>query len=182
MKMQERLLQREQTGLVVIDLQEKLLPHIHDWERVLHRAVRTVKAAKILGIPIILTEQEKLGETVEPLRQELQGIEPIRKISFSCFGCEEFDRKLKEAKFKNIVLLGIEAHICVFQTALEALSSYNVYVVFDASSSRHPHDRDVAMRRMEGAGVKLTTFEMLVYELLQKAGTDEFRAILSLVK
>jgi len=116
------------------------------------------------------------------VRAELPGITPIQKADFGCFGCAEFVEALEGLGRRTLVLTGIEAHICVLQTALGALPDYAVYVVADATSSRTPENRDLALQRMLQAGVTITSTEMVMYEVLRRAGTDEFRAVLQLVK
>ena len=176
------LLEREECALVVIDLQNRLLPHIHDHERVVRNTTKLVHFAKIAGLPILWTEQENLGETPDEILEHLSGVEPIRKIEFGSFGCEAFQRAAAALGKGTLLLAGIEAHICVAQTALGALPRYRVQVIADAVSSRDPIHRDVAFSRLQQAGVELTCTEMLFYEILRRAGTDEFRAVLPLVK
>ncbi len=173
---------RSDAVLVVIDLQEKLVPHIAGAGGVLDRTARLVRVARILGVPVVWTEQRNLGETVDPVRSELQGMEPVRKLAFGCFGDGAFRRRLDATGRNTLILAGIEAHICVAQTALQGLAEYDVHVVADAVGSRDPVNRDIALARLRAAGVVVTTWEMVVYELLERAGTDEFRAVLPLVK
>ena len=106
----------------------------------------------------------------------------VSKISFDCFGEDAFIKALEGRKIKNLILCGIEAHICVAQTALSALRAYNVQVVADAAGSRTDRNRDIAFSRLSLAGAIMTSTEMAVYELLGKAGTDEFKQTLKLVK
>ncbi len=173
---------RSDAVLLVIDLQEKLLPHIAGAGEVVDRTARLVRAARALDIPVVWTEQQKLGETVEPIRAELEGTEPVRKLAFGCFGDASFRRRLDATGRNTLILAGIEAHICVAQTALQGLAEYDVHVVADAVGSRDPRNRDIALARLRAAGAVVTTWEMVVYELLERAGTDEFRAVLPLVK
>jgi nicotinamidase-related amidase len=176
------LVDRDDAVLFVIDVQERLLPAIDDGPGVAARIARLIRFADIVGLPVILTEQQKLGDTVEVIRAELPDAVPFTKADFSCFGSDEFAAHLRDLGRGTLILTGIEAHICVAQTALEALSAYRVHVVTDAVSSRHPHDKAVALDRLRDAGCAVTTSEMLMYEVLRCAGTDEFRAVLKLVK
>ncbi len=176
------LLNSEDTALFVIDVQEKLVPHIADGDRVVDRLVRLVRAARILGLPVVWAEQEKLGPTVAPVREVLHGLEPVVKTSFGCFGCDALAGAVASSGRGALLLAGIEAHICVAQTALQAVERYQVHVAADAVGSRNPADRDVALGRLGRAGVVVTTFEMAVYELLGRAGTGAFRQVLPLVK
>ena len=174
------LVRREDVVLVVIDVQERLLPHIAEGQGVVENIVRLARFARIMGLPVIITEQRKLGDTVDEIRAELPDIKPITKTEFSCLGCEEFLESL--ASQSRGTLPGIEAHICVTQTALEALPRYDVHAVTDAIASRSVRNWEVAIKRMLQSGVTITSTEMLIFELLRRADTEEFRAALELVK
>ncbi|MFH1057636.1 MAG: isochorismatase family protein [Pseudomonadota bacterium] len=181
MSKHDRLARREDCVLVIIDAQEKLLPVIHEQAAVVANMAKLVKFAAIAGLPVVVTEQMKLGATVAEVA-EPAGAAAIGKISFDCFGCEDFVQKIKELKRKTLVLCGVEAHICVVQTALGALEDFRVQVVSDAVSSRAPHNWLVALERLRQAGCVITSTEMFIYEILRQAGTDEFKATLPLVK
>ncbi len=176
------LARRDDSVLVVIDVQDRLLRHIHGGEAVLDRTVRLVRVARTLGVPVVWTEQEKLGDTTARLAGALEGLKPVRKLSFGCFGCGPFVEALEATGRNTLVLAGIEAHICVAQTALQALHEFDVHVVADAVGSRSPVDRDTALARLRQAGAVVTTWEAVVYEWMERAGTDAFRAVLPLVK
>jgi nicotinamidase-related amidase len=176
------LIRRELSVLILIDFQERLVPAMAEKERLLENTIRLATITRILGLPVVVTEQQKLGATVAELRAALGETDPVSKVEFNCFGSEVFTERVKALKRNTLVLAGIEAHICVAQTALHAAPYYRVHVVADAVSSRSPQNRDIALRRMEQAGVVLTSTEMVVYELLGKAGTEEFREVLKLVK
>jgi isochorismate hydrolase len=103
-------------------------------------------------------------------------------VDFNCFGCEAFVRKIHELNRRTLILCGIEAHICVAQTALHAASDYEVHVVADAVASRSLENRRIALERMSWRGIAITSTEMVIYELLKRAGTDTFREVLKLVK
>ncbi len=178
----KRLVARDDAVLVIIDMQERLLPVIHDRDKILDNTVKLAQFANILHLPVIVTEQEKLGPTVPRLRDELAGVKTFGKITFDCFGEEAFRASLGLLARNTLILAGIEAHICVAQTALAALDRYSVQIVADACGSRDPFNRDVALERLRQEGATITTTEMAVYELLQKAGTPEFKAVLPLVK
>lgn len=182
MSKHDRLARREDCVLVVIDAQEKLLPVIHEHEAVVANMAKLVKFAGIVGLPVVLTEQMKLGATVpEVALADLQA-PALAKISFDCFGCDDFAAKIKDLKRKTLIVCGVEAHICVFQTALTALEDFRVQVVSDAVGSRAPHNWLVALERLRKAGCVITSTEMFIYEILRQAGTDEFKATLPLVK
>ncbi|MBN2168326.1 MAG: hydrolase [Actinobacteria bacterium] len=176
------LIDREDCLLVVIDIQEKLLPVISEKEMLVENTLRLLKFAKIIDIPVVVTEQEKLGRTVEALRSEMNGLEPVMKIDFSACRCGEFKEALDKAGKNTLIIAGIESHICITQTVLQMLPDHNVHVVSDAVSSRTLKNREVALNRMRDAGAVITSTEMLMYELLVKAGTDEFKKTLPLVK
>ena len=176
------LVAREDCILVIIDVQDKLMPVIADKEKVISNVARLVQFCRITGIPVVVTEQQKLGGTVSEVRGELPVEGAIQKVHFNCFSCEDFAERVKKIGKKILVLTGVEAHICVAQTALHALSSYDVQVISDAVSSRTADNRSIALLRMRDAGATITSTEMFIYEILQKAGTDEFRAVLPLVR
>lgn len=177
------LLSREGAVLVMIDVQERLAPVVAAHERLVAFCARLARFAGIAGLPVVATEQMKLGPTVEAVRAELpQGAPVVEKISFDCFGQDGFAQALANAGARSLVLCGIEAHICVMQTAISALADYRVQVVADAVSSRWALDRQLALERMARAGVDIVTSEMFMYEVLQKAGTEDFKATLPLVK
>lgn len=168
--------------LAIIDVQDKLMPVIAGKERILQNIFRLVKFCHLTDIPIVVTEQEKLGNTVVEIKNELSLETAVQKVHFNCFSNEEFADQVDKTGRKVLILAGVEAHICVVQTALHALPSYNVQVVSDAVSSRTMDNRDIALLRMRDAGVTITSTEMFIYEILQKAGTDRFRSVLPLVK
>ena len=173
---------RERAVLVVIDVQERLAPRIEGIDDVLKSCVKLIKACRIMGIPIIATEQVKLGDTVGEIRSVLNS-EPIRKVSFSCCGSEEFVKALKSTGRDLCVLCGIEAHICVLQTALDLLKmGYDVMVAVDCIGSRRRIDKEVAVMRMVSEGVRVTTAEMFIYEAMRSADVDFFREVLQIIK
>jgi nicotinamidase-related amidase len=173
----------ENCVLLIIDIQEKLLAVMHDREKMLDNAVKLVKFANIIGMPVLLTEQEKLGPTVDAIKVELPAVNAITKIEFDALERPELVDALRRLSRNTVILAGIESHICVTQTALHLLAEgYTVHVAGDAVSSRTPEDRAVALERMRQAGAVVSSVEMAIYELLRKAGTEEFREVLKLVK
>jgi nicotinamidase-related amidase len=176
------LIRKEETVLVIIDMQERLFPVMAEKERLLENVMRLVKFSRVLGLPVLLTEQEKLGNVLPMIQEELREVQPIGKVDFNCFGCEVFSDTLAMLRKKTLVLAGIEAHICVAQTALHAASEYNVHAVSDAIASRSPHNHQIAVERMMQRGVTITSTEMVIYEILGKAGSETFREVLKLVK
>ena len=180
--MTQNLLVRDDIVLVVIDVQEKLMPVIADGGKLIDNIVKLLKFSQFIKHPVILTEQEKLGKTVPEVRREILDFNPISKIVFDGFLCDEFVEQLNQMRRKTLILTGVEAHICIAQTALHALPHFKVHVVGDAVSSRTLESRNIALERMRQSGAVISSTEMVIYELLQRAGTDEFRAALKLVK
>jgi len=179
---QSGLIEREDSLLVIIDVQEKLFPVMAEKEKLASQVMKLVRFSKIVGLPVIVTEQEKLGPTLPEMRGELTSVAPVPKADFNCFGCEAFLKRVRESEKTTLVLCGIEAHICVAQTALHAAPDYTVQVVSDAIASRSPENKRVALERMARSGVTITSTEMVIYEILKRAGTDTFRKVLNLVK
>jgi nicotinamidase-related amidase len=182
MSVREPLLRREDCVLVVIDAQEKLMPVIAGREAITDNLLRLVKFAGIIGLPVLASEQQKLGPTLEPIAAELPDFRPVEKITFDCLACQPFRERLAALDRGTLLLAGVEAHICVAQTALNAAGRYRVQVVGDAAGSRAPANRDLAWERLRMSGVTITSTEMLIYELLGQASTPEFKATLPLVK
>lgn len=178
----QKLITREDCVLVLIDIQDKLIPVITNREGVIKNVVQLARFSHIIGLPVIITQQEKLGFTIAEVKKELPDVRPINKVHFNCFFCKDFTDQMGLIGKKTLILAGVEAHICVAQTALYALPYFNVHVVSDAISSRTLKNWNVAMERMRQAGIIITSTEMLIYELLQQAGTDEFKSALLLVK
>jgi nicotinamidase-related amidase len=183
--MSKVLVSKEGTVLVVIDVQEKLFAHMAEKEKLTENLFRLTQFAQIMKIPIILTEQypKGLGQTIPQVKQLIPNIQPIEKVEFSCFGSERFREALTKIQAKTLILAGIEAHICITQTAIEGLENgFRIYVVEDATSSRSPEDKDIAIHRIRQNGGTIVSTEMLIYELLKKAGTPEFKETLKLEK
>jgi isochorismate hydrolase len=178
----QNLIVREDSVLIFIDIQEKLMPVIANREQVIDNAVRLLKFAQIIGLPVILTEQEKLGSTIPEIKGEIPDANPIGKATFDCFLCDEFADRIREIGRNTLILMGVETHVCVAQTALHALPQFKVHVASDAVSSRTLHNWDIGLERMRQGGAVISSTEMIIFELLQRAGTDEFRATLPLVK
>ena len=175
----------DRTALLVLDLQEKLMPVIEDGERVLERAAKLIRGCAALGVPMLATEQypRGLGPTVEPIRAALPEAAPrVEKVRFS--GCvEETRRQLDRWRRPVVLVCGVEAHVCVLQTALDLLEvGYTPAVVGDAVSSRRAQDEVLAMQRMTAAGVVPASVEMALMEMTHEAGTERFKAILPLIR
>jgi nicotinamidase-related amidase len=179
------MLTAENTILVVIDIQERLFHAMHDKERLLQNTQKLLSGMRVLEIPVILTEQypKGLGATLPELKQLLPDIQPIEKLSFSCCQEEPFRRELESRQRKQVLLAGIEAHVCVYQTAMELLGlGYEVQVVSDCVSSRDAGNKGVALAKVSSAGAGLTSTEMALFELLRAARGDKFKQISNIVK
>jgi nicotinamidase-related amidase len=169
--------------LLVVDPQEKLLNVMPEKEKVIKKIALVSQSAKILNIPIFLTTQYQkgIGPVVSELDDALAGISPIDKMEFNCFENEDVKLAFSEIYLSRDIMLvvGIEAHICVFQTVMGAIKyGFKPYIVGDAITSRNLADKDLAMARFAQMGVVVGSAEMAIYEMLKKAGTDEFKAIL----
>ena len=179
-------LDHERALLMVIDLQEKLLPGIPDAERLLRRVEVLIRAFRILGIPILVTEQnpERLGATNPKILEAVgEGTAPIGKLTFGCLACEEVAEAAYATERDQLILCGIETHVCILQTALQGMDEeWDVFLAVDAIASRRPADHETALRRLEQAGAVPASVEMLIMEALSRAGTEQFKAILPLVK
>jgi nicotinamidase-related amidase len=171
------------TGLLVVDVQQRLVPAIAGHARVVWNVRRLIDGAKILGLPVVATEQypEGLGPTVPELAQRLGQIPSKR--TFSCGGCPQLFRELEGRGVHKLLVCGIEAHVCVEQTVLDLLAgAWHVYVAVDAVGSRYEIDYRTALARMDSAGATLTTTEAALFEWCQVAGTPEFKEISWLVQ
>lgn len=179
------MLARDHVQVLTIDFQEKLLPKILNSEDVAQRALTFARFARLLDLPILWTEQypKGIGPTTEAFREVLADLVPIEKTSFGCFGQPGFSERVAANGRRQLVIIGIEAHVCVLQTALAAVDlGYEVYVVRDAVGSRTALDRDAGLERMRQEGVRLVTVEMAMFEILRAAGTPEFKKVLPLIK
>jgi nicotinamidase-related amidase len=181
-------LDRRQALLAVIDVQEKLMNVIDGAAELRKNLERLIRGAAILGVPAVLTEQypQGIGPTVDSVREAFEQssrYEPIQKMCFSSWGCNDFADRIRASGRHQIIIAGIEAHVCVYQTVLDLLAEkYDVHVVADAVSSRTARNREIALARMASEGARLTSTEMALFELTVNAGSDEFRAISKLVK
>ncbi len=177
------LMSRANTALLVVDVQERLLPSIHNSRTIVWNCCRLVDGARILDIPVVGTEQypKGLGPTVPELAERL-GERPA-KLTFSCRECERALRPLVDGGRHKLLVCGIEAHVCVQQTVYDLLAAgWQVYVAVDAAGSRTELDYRTALRRMASAGAVLTTTEAALFEWCERAGTPEFKQIAQLVR
>ena len=178
-------LNREDTLAVFIDFQEKLMPAMYHKEELQDKVCRLAKGLGVLGIPHIVTQQytKGIGETIPEVAEAIGEFEAIDKTTFSCMSHVDFINQLEIAARRNIVVCGIEAHICVQQTVEQLLEEgYNVYIPVDCISSRSQNDFLWAAERMEKAGAIMTTYESILYELLKDSKAEGFREISKIVK
>jgi nicotinamidase-related amidase len=176
-----RVLDRGRAALVVVDVQEAFRPAVLDFDRVAAGAATLVRGARILGLPVIVTQQypKGLGATVPELVEHLDGIEPIDKVCFSAAAADGFDLQGRD----QALICGIESHVCVSQTAHDLLDrGVQVHVARDAVSSRTEENRELGLHKMEGSGAVVTSVETALFELLGAAGTDDFKQVQALVK
>ena len=179
------MLATENSILIVIDVQDRLVRVMHQRESLVENLRRFISGAVVLDIPMIVTEQdpEKLGATIPEISSLLEDVQPIHKSSFSCCKTEAFMEELGRIKRGQIIIAGVEAHVCVYQTAVDLLhEGYEVHIVTDCTSSRTEDNRNLAIERMRDEGVKLTGTEMALFELLKIARGERFRKISRLVK
>jgi|SRR5205807_3023363 len=181
-----RPLNPQQCTLVVIDIQEKLLPPIYEKERLLRNSQLLIRLAKILSLPILFSTQyaKGLGQTVPEIASLAPGVEATDKLEFGCFANGEFCSTFANLKGRDTLLLcGMETHICVMQTALGALNQgHTVHVAADAVSSRTELNWSLGLQRMRDAGAVISSTEMMIYELLGKSGSPAFKEMLKHLK
>jgi nicotinamidase-related amidase len=175
----------ENTVIIAIDFQERLFPVMNAKEKLLQNVVKLIKGAKALEVPVIVTEQypKGLGPTIPEIKELLPDARPIEKTCFSCCDNEAFMKTLEALKRRQVLITGIEAHICAYQTAMAlARKGYEVQVVTDCVSSREPENKAVAVQKMTAAGLLPASTEMALFEMLKAAGGDKFKQISNIVK
>lgn len=176
---------RENTIGLVIDLQEKILPIIDRKEELLKNSITLLKGLRALNVPILVTQQnsKNLGNTVPAISEIINEFHFFDKLTFSCWRNTEFANKLIQTERKNVIIIGIEAHVCVLQTVLDlASNNYKPVVIEDCIGSSVPNDKQVTLYRMRENGAVISTWESILMELCGQAGTDEFRSLLKIVK
>lgn len=184
--MKNKLLGTDKSLLLIIDLQEKLLKAQHNKDKIQKNAVILSKAAKILGLPVIVSEQypQGLGPTISEIRENLpEKAKYYEKKSFSCCTNAAFDVLLKETGRKQVIVSGVESHVCVHQTVSDLLSmGYEVYLVKDAIGSRKEYECEIGIERMVAAGAIPACTEMVLFELIKCASHENFKQIQELIK
>ncbi len=175
----------EDSLLLLVDVQGKLARLMHETEAMIRQQQILIEACRLLEVPIIWAEQlpDKLGPTVPELVEKLDGLSPLAKSSFGCCGDQRLMQAIRASGRRQVLLCGIEAHVCVWQTAAALKrEGYAVHLVCDAVSSRSAFNREIALRRMDAAGVCLSNVEMVLFELMQTADHPRFREVTRLLK
>lgn len=175
----------EDTVAVCVDIQEKFTKIIYKFGEILKNSQILIDGLNVLEVPILLTEQypKGLGYTISEIKDHLYEYNPIEKLAFSCCGSDTFCKVLKKSGKKNVIVFGIETHVCVLQTALDLIEmGYQSVLIEDCVSSRKKSDRKTALNRMRQEGAIITSSESILFELSKAAGTDKFKQISNLVK
>ena len=179
------MLKSQDSVLIIVDVQGRLAHRMHRKEDLFEQLGKLIQGAQVLSVPILWVEQnpEGLGPTIPEIADLLSDVEPIPKLSFSCCGCDQFRQALRFLSRRQILIAGIETHVCVYQTAVDLLSSgYEVQIVADAVSSRTEENKQIGLSRIGDAGAKLTSTEMALFEMLKVAQGAQFKEILNIVK
>jgi len=178
-------IERESTAAVIVDVQDKLFPLIYEHEKLANSIVRLINGLKVLGVPLIITQQytKGLGGTISEVKDALGYFTHIEKQSFSCCGDPVFSEALKKTGRKNVILMGIESHVCVLQTCLDLTENgYRPVLIEDCVSSRYKNDKKYAVKRMQQAGAIVSTYESILFELTVVSGTEQFKSISKIIK
>jgi nicotinamidase-related amidase len=179
------ILNKNNAVLIIVDIQDKLAVVMKHKDKVVNNCLHLIEAAKLLNIPIIVTEQypKGLGHTINEIKEALPSYEPLEKVTFDCCKGDGFVNKLNSLGREQIILSGMETHVCVLQTSLSLLKEkYAVHLVSDAVSSRKKDDYMTGMELMRDAGAVITCTETVLFQLLEKAGTPEFKTIVRRIK
>ena len=179
------MLDIQKSCLVVVDVQGKLAQLMYEKQALFKNIQILIEAAKILNIPILWCQQcpDALGPTIPEIAQLITDSEPIDKSAFSCCGAEQFNIRLNGLKRQQVLLCGIETHVCIYQTAIDLLrKGFSVNVVADAVSSRTPQNKQIAINRMAAEGINISCTEMALFELLRTAEHPQFKQVAKLIK
>ncbi len=183
--MDKFFLDKDEAVLVIVDIQERLAAVMSERKKVVDNCLHLIELARLLGIPVLLNEQypKGLGPTVSEIRDALQPYEPLEKLTFSCCKGPAFPERLAAARRKKVILVGMETHVCVLQTCIGLLNEgYAVHAVGDAICSRTKDNFQTAIEFMRDAGAVITCTETVLFQLLEKAGTEEFKIISKRIK
>jgi nicotinamidase-related amidase len=185
MALKKFFLSKEDTVLLIIDIQEKLAVVMKERDRIVKNNLHLIELAKMIGVPVMVTEQypKGIGTTVAEIREALPLYRPIEKMTFDCCGQPAFFEDLKKHNKSSVVLTGMETHICVLQTCIGLLrSGINVHLVQDAMCSRTKENWKTGIEFMREAGAVVTSTETVLFQLLKVAGTEEFKKISKRIK
>jgi len=180
-----KLLKRENTAFLIVDIQEKLLNVMHNKDAVINNTIKLINGCKTLNVPIYYTEQypKGLGPTHNEILNLISDYPCYEKDTFSYASINELIQNLKSNNIHNIILCRIESHVCVLQTAFDFDAiGFHVYVIANAVSSRNQFDYEIALRRLTHSNIQIVTTEMVLFEMTEKSGTDEFKNISKIVK
>jgi len=181
----QEFLNRRDCILLLVDIQKSMLDLCVDLERTVFNAGTLIEAAELFGIPVMCSvhNPDKLGGFLPELTNKISGPQLLYKLEFNCFENERIARAIMETGRKTLLLAGMEGHVCIFQTGVGALRlGYRVHIARDAVTSRRSSDKQTGMHRLDRAGAVISSTEMMIFELLNRAGTNEFRALLPLLK
>jgi len=180
---ERKMLTSDQSVLFVIDVQGNLYESMHDKLFLMENLKKLVSGAMVFKVPVTVTEQIKIGPTIPEIASLTAGVQPFTKGEFSCLGNKNIMDHLRGLKKRQVIVSGIEAHVCVYQTVMGLLESgYEVHVVADAVSSRTQRNREIALERMIQEGVKLSSTEIVLFELARTAEDPRFKEIFKIVK
>jgi nicotinamidase-related amidase len=185
MERNNKILSRGSTALLLIDIQEKILNVMLNRDNLIENCIKLIKGFKVLNLPVFFTEQypKGLGPTTHFLQKELEGLSPIQKTSFSCIRAGNLFQRLNDNNIKQVVVAGIESHVCVQQTVLDLLANnFQVDLCADAVSSRKEADLNISLERMRNNNVEITSVESVLFELLEESRTEEFKQISAIIK
>lgn len=179
------MLEVDKAVLIVIDVQGKLATLMHNKDKFFENVVLMIKGAKILGLPIVWNEQlpDKLGETITQIKDELSDYQVLAKNSFSCSGNPDFVTAVKKSGRQQAIIVGMESHVCVYQTARDMIADgFDLFIASDAVSSRTPENRQVGLEACRSLGAKLYSVEMALFEMLKIAEGDQFKQVIKVLK
>ena len=178
-------LNKKHLGLALIDVQIKLMAVMSRRHRIVENIVKLIHLSRLFSLPVIVTEQfsRMMGSTLPQIKEALQTYDPIEKMDFNCCAVEYFNSRLESTGLETIILTGVETHICIFQTCLNLLErGYAVQVPQDAVDSRTDENWHVGLELMKGAGAVITSTETIIFQILKRAGTKEFKEMLKIIK
>jgi nicotinamidase-related amidase len=176
---------KEKTGLIIIDAQENLMSVMRQKKEVIQNIVKLLHLARIYHLPVLMTEQypKMLGPTVDEIRSHVPDFDPVEKLEFDFCRVEPFMKRLEALTLYNLIVTGVEAHVCVLQSCLCLVKKgYHVYVPRDCIDSRTYENKQTALELMKDEGVTVTSAEVIIFQMLKQAGTPEFKEMLKVIK